>query len=349
MLRKSFKIGKRVIGDGRTFIIAEIGSNHNQKMDTAKKLIDSAVEAGADAVKFQSIKYDELYTPKKENRALEKLFAQIQLKEDWYEKLSAYCNKKKILLSAAPTYLKAVDILAELDVQFYKIASPQTATYPQLIKKVAGLKKPLIMSTGYCSPPEIDRAVKLVAKTGNEKLALLHCIAEYPTKPELANLKFIQSLKNKYKIPAGFSDHTLGWEVTIAAVAIGADIIEKHITLSRNQAGPDHFFSLEPDEFRRMIQDIRTVEKSTGSGMKLQITQNEADILNKIKMKAIAKRDIPQGAGLNEKKDVIFRRNNNGVDAWEIYQRSNLVVKRDVKKGEPITYKCVERDTRKKG
>jgi len=258
---KSFKIGEKFIGKGKTFIIAEIGSNHNQNIDTAKKLIDVAVEAGADAVKFQSIKYDKLYI-QKENTEMEKLFKKIQLRENWYKELFDYCRTKQILFFSAPTYIEAVDALEKVNVKLYKIASPQTATFPQLIERIAVLKKPIIMSTGYCTLEEIDRVVKIVKRIGNNKLTLLHCISEYPTNPKEVNLKFIQTLKHVYKVPVGFSDHTLGWEIALAAVAIGADTIEKHLTLSRNQKGPDHFFALEPKEFKRMVKDIRTVEES---------------------------------------------------------------------------------------
>ncbi|MBA7580652.1 N,N'-diacetyllegionaminic acid synthase [subsurface metagenome] len=338
---KNFRIGKKLIGKGKIFIIAEIGSNHNQNIDTAKKLIDVAVEAGADAVKFQSIKYDMLYI-KKENTETEKLFEKIQLKEDWHKELFDYCRTKQILFCSAPTYLEAVDILERINVKLYKIASPQTATSPQLIEKIAKLRKPIIMSTGYCTLEEIDRAVKIVEKMGNNKLTLLHCISEYPTNPKEVNIKFIQTLKQVYKVPVGFSDHTLGWEITLAAVAIGADIIEKHITLSRNQKGPDHFFALEPKEFKRMVEDIQTVEESIGNGVKLKITTNETKILNKIRMKAIAKNDISKGAKLNKKEDIIFRRINRGMDAWEIYRACNLIVRRNIKKGEPLIYEYVK-------
>jgi len=140
---KSFKIGEKFIGKGKTFIIAEIGSNHNQNIDTAKKLIDVAVEAGADAVKFQSIKYDKLYI-QKENTEMEKLFKKIQLRENWYKELFDYCRTKQILFFSAPTYIEAVDALEKVNVKLYKIASPQTATFPQLIERIAVLKKPII-------------------------------------------------------------------------------------------------------------------------------------------------------------------------------------------------------------
>ena len=334
---KKIKIGNKCIGENQSvFIIAEIGSNHNQDIKTAKKLIDAAVWAGADAVKFQSIRYDELYLDKKTNSGIRKLFKQIQLRENWHKELFNYCGKKGILFFSAPTYLKAVDILEELEVKLYKIASPQTATFPQLIEKIARLKKPIIMSTGYCTLKEVDRAVKIVEKIENKKLALLHCISQYPTRPESANLEFIKTLKKIYNIPVGFSDHTLCWEITVASVAMGADIIEKHITLSRNQKGPDHFFALEPDKFEKMIKSIRIIEKSVSKETKLRISRKEAKILGKIKMRVLAKHNLPKGKKLKLTKDIIFRRDTEGIDAWKIYSTKKLRLKRNIKKNQSI-------------
>lgn len=336
------KIGNRLIGDGNPiFIIAEIGSNHNGNMGQAKKLIDAAVESGADAAKFQSLKYDELYVPKKDSE-MEQLFRQIELKEEWLEELSSYCDKKNIIFFSAPTYPKAVDLLENLNVKLHKIASPQTATYPQLIEKVAKLDKPIIMSTGYCTFEEIDRARKIVNKVGNDKIALLHCVSEYPMDPKDANLEFIRTLKSAYKIPVGFSDHSLKWDITIAAVALGANIIEKHITLSRDQSGPDHFFALEPHEFKNMVRNIRTVENSIGSGTKLEITEKESDFLAELKMRAIAVKNISRKTKLNTETDVHFKRSHDGIDAWDIYKATEIIAKKDIKKDEAITYDSVD-------
>lgn len=334
---KNIKIGNKFIGDNYpVFIIAEIGSNHNQNINTAKKLIDIAVRSGADAVKFQSLKYEELYSHNKLNKGIKKLFKQIELKEDWYNELFNYCSKKQILFFSAPTYLKAIDILENIKVKLYKIASPQTISSPHLIEKIASLNKPIIMSTGFCTFKEIDRAVALVKKTGNNKLALLHCVSLYPTKPEETNLKFIGTLKKIYHFPVGFSDHTLGWKVTIAAVAIGANIIEKHLTLSRKQKGPDHSFSLEPDEFGEMIKNIRLVEKTIGKGYKLKISKREAKMLNKIRIGILAKRNLIKGEKLNLKKDLIFSRDSKGIDVWKIYSSKEFKLKRNIKKNQPI-------------
>lgn len=338
--------GRNIGGGNPCFIIAEIGSNHSQDINTAKKLIDASINAGADAVKFQSLKYDELYEDIKENQEMKDLFEKIELKEEWYEELSNYCNEKGVIFFSAPTYPRAVDLLEKIDVKLYKIASPQTATFPQLIKKVSDLNKPIIMSVGYCDSKEIDRAVQIVKDTGNNKLALLHCVSEYPTDPKIANLKFIQSLKNTYNFPVGFSDHTLGWQVTIAAVVMGADIIEKHITLSREQDGPDHSFALEPAEFEVMVKDIRKVdrkvENSFGKEIKTEITDCESKILESIRMKAFANRDINEGEVIDKDKDLIFRRSKHGIDAWDLYKAESIISKKKIYKHGPVTPESVD-------
>ncbi len=337
MVRPSFKIKKKVIGTGRTFIIAEIGSNHNQNLQTAKQLIDIAADAGADAVKFQSLQFDKLYVHNLKNIQMKQLFKQIELRDEWHRELAEYCQRKNVFFFTAATYLEAVDLLEKVNVELYKIASPQTVTFPQLIEKIARLKKPIIMSTGYCTLKEIDRAVRIVHKNGNKKLALLHCISEYPTTPEGVNLTFIKTLKHIYRIPVGFSDHTLGWSVTLAAVAMGADIIEKHITLSKQHEGPDHHFSLEPNEFRQMVHDIRMIEKSIGDGKKEHITASELALLKKLKMNALANDNIHKDSILNKEKDIIFRRLNEGMDAWDVYNADSLRAKTDISICTPLT------------
>ena len=261
----SFKIGNKVIGEGRTFIIAEIGSNHNNDMYTAQQLIDVSINAGVDAVKFQ---------------VLEPLSLG---KRDWYKQVFDYCNKKDILWFASTNSLRGIDFLEECNVKLHKIASPQTALSREHVLKVAKTGKPIVMSTGYCNHKTIWDRVHLIQKY-NDKLALLHCVSEYPTKPEIVNLRVIQSLKEEFQIPVGFSDHTLSWVITLSAVSMGADIIEKHITLDTTQEGPDHHFALLPFKFAHMVHNIRIIEKTFGDGVK-KVTKKEKETLKAIKEK----------------------------------------------------------------
>ena len=336
----------RAIGDQEPcFIIAEIGSNHNGDIDKAKKLINIAAKARVDAVKFQSIIFEELYINNKKNSDIRKLYKKIEFNENWYPELNTYCIKKGLFFLSCPTYLKSIDLLEKIDVDLYKLASPQVATYPQLIQKVAKLKKPTILSTGYCTFTEIDRAVDIFIKEKNKKFALLHCISEYPTLPEHVNLFLISAFKQRYNVPIGFSDHTLGYDISIAAVARGANILEKHITLSRDLEGPDHYFSLEPSEFVQMVKAIRNVERSFGNGEKKHLLKKEIAFLDNVRMKAIAGRNIKKGKIIDKEKDIFFLRNVNGIDAWALFGPERFFSKKDIRKGISITWK----NSRKEG
>jgi len=333
----------------RTFVIAEIGSNHNQDIKLAYELIDVAKEAGADAVKFQSIKGSELYNLEELSNEEKELMEKIKFNESWYDQITAYAKKKEIPFFSAPTYLKAIDILEKYDVEFYKIASPQTYGFPQLIEKVAKTKKPAIMSTGYCNYGEIERAVRKFQSTGNQGLALLHCVSQYPAPPESINLNFIQTLKKMFNVPVGFSDHTLGYHITLAAAAKGAEIIEKHITLSRNMKGPDHFFALEPNELRDMIKEIREVEISLGTAAKIKTTKIEDQIKNSFKHYITAKTDHDPGEVIN-KNNLIFKRMpmkdpkkaERLIESWDIEKYMNKKIKKTMQKNSFITKEDVE-------
>jgi len=261
----SFKIGNKVIGEGRTFVIADIGSNHNNDLYTAQLLVDASFNAGVDAVKFQ---------------VLEPLSLG---KRDWHEQVFDYCKKKDILWFASTNSLKGIDFLEENNVKLHKIASPQTALSREHVLKIAKTGKPIVMSTGYCNHKTIWDRVHLIQKY-NDKLALLHCVSEYPTSPEIVNLRVIQKLKEEFHIPVGFSDHTLGWVITLSAVSIGADIIEKHITLNTTQHGLDHHFALLPFKFAYMVHNIHIIEKALGDGIK-KVTPKEKETLQAIKEK----------------------------------------------------------------
>jgi len=260
----SFKIGDRRIGKSAVFVIAEIGQNHNCKMSDARKLIDVAVDAGADAVKFQLLRNVDFNVPSLH----------------FFNAVFKYCKEREIIAFASTNNLKDIDVLEEFDVQLHKIASPQTANNGYHIQKIAKLDKPVIMSTGYCDEVMVDKVISLVARH-NRKLAVLHCVSEYPARPSVMNLQYIKVLQEYYEIPVGLSDHTLGWHISLAAVAMGADIIEKHITLDKNQEGPDHPFALEPYEFKRMVKEIREIEDAFGNGCK-EITEREQEILESI-------------------------------------------------------------------
>lgn len=330
---------------GGTFVIAEIGSNHNQDLNCALDLIDAAAECGVQAVKFQSILPDRLVHDSQMTKSDQELFNQIQLREEWYGPLFERAAQKNVACFSAPTYLEAVQTLVHHGARFMKIASPQAYGFPQIIDEVARMGMSVIMSTGYCMPPEIKRAVdRFMAGGRAEDLMLMHCISNYPTRLENANLRFIDTLREEYALPVGLSDHTMGWTAAIAAVARGACAIEKHITFSRKQSGPDHHFALEIPEFREMVLQIREVESELGSGKKEKLTPFEEQIRGSVVEYPFARRNIACGTVL-QREDIYFRRLKveGGLSAWDCDEK--LIghrAKRVVCQGEQITGDCVE-------
>ncbi|MDD4979798.1 MAG: N-acetylneuraminate synthase [Candidatus Omnitrophica bacterium] len=265
---------------GKTFIIAEAGVNHNGSIKTAKRMIDIAVEAGADAVKFQTFKADRLLTklaPKaeyqkkttdKEESQFE-MIKKLELTFDAHKELMHYCKRKKIIFLSSPFDLESIELLDKLGINMFKIPSGEITNLPYL-RKIGRLKKKIILSTGMSDLREIKNALDVLTEAGTakEKITLLHCNTEYPTPFEDANLRAMLTIKEAFKVRVGYSDHTIGIEVPIAAVALGAFVIEKHFTLDRNMKGPDHKASLEPKELKAMINGIRNIEKALGNGIK---------------------------------------------------------------------------------
>ncbi|HBC75169.1 MAG: pseudaminic acid synthase [Candidatus Wallbacteria bacterium GWC2_49_35] len=272
-----FKIKDRTIGGaGKTFIIAELSANHNHSLDTAKKTIQAAKEAGADAIKIQTYTADTL-TIDCDNKyfrigggtlwdgqTLYKLYRQAYTPWEWHEELRDCALDCGLIFFSTPFDFSAVDYLEKLNVPVYKVASFEI-TDVNLIEYIASKNKPVIISTGIATLSEIEDAVKACKKAGNDKIALLKCTSAYPALPEDANLASIQTLTEVFGTVAGLSDHTMGSAVAVAAVALGAKIIEKHLILGRNLGGPDSQFSMEPHEFSAMAHDIRIAEKAVGT------------------------------------------------------------------------------------
>jgi N-acetylneuraminate synthase len=285
---KKIKIGKRWVGEGEpVFIIAEVGSNHNGSLKQAKRLIDVAVDAGADAVKFQTFKAERLYSKKtpamsylKKNKLLKKgetvwdLLRKNELPRVWQKSLSEYCAKKKIVFLSTPFDVEAVDDLNALKMPAIKIASYEITHLP-LLEHAARTKKPMILSTGMADLSDIETALQVIYKTGNRDVVLLHCAINYPPRFEDVNLRAMQTIREAFQLPVGFSDHTTGIAVDIAAASLGACVIEKHFTTSRKLAGPDHSFAIEPDELKAMVLGIRQAEKALGSPVKCRTAAEE--------------------------------------------------------------------------
>jgi len=264
------KIKDKLIAKGEPcFFVAEIGSNHNSNLSQAKKLIDAAKRSGADCVKFQTFKADELVV---RSHPAYQMLKKLELPENWHYILADYCRKKKIIFASTPFYLEAVDLLDEVRAPFYKIASSDLTFYP-LVEKIALTGKPVFLSTGVAYLQEIQRSVELIKKNQNRKIVLLHCVTLYPPRIEDVNLNSLLVLEDKFKLPIGLSDHTRSLSVAVGAVAMGSCVIERHFTLSRKLKGPDHHFAMEPGDFQDMVNCVRELESAMGRLKKAPVTQ----------------------------------------------------------------------------
>jgi len=261
-------------------IIAEAGVNHNGSIEIAKKMIDAAAAAGADFVKFQTFKAEKLVSGNAEKADYQKattnadesqfeMIKKLELDVKAHQELINYCNQKNIIFISTPFDMESIDLLFDLGVPFYKIGSGEITNYPYL-KKIASKGLPVILSTGMSDLSDVEKAMNVLINNGLnlEDIILLHANTEYPTPYEDVNLKAMLTLKEAFKTKVGYSDHTLGIELPVAAVAMGATVIEKHFTLDRNMEGPDHKASLEPDELKKMVQSIRNIEIALGDGIK---------------------------------------------------------------------------------
>jgi len=260
------------------YVIAEAGVNHNGSVELAKKLIEAAAEAGADCVKFQTFKASALVSadaPKAEyqNRNDQssenqlEMLQKLELNFDDFAELKVYCGEKGIDFLSTPFDLESLRFLDELGIPFWKVPSGEVTNYPYLAA-IGQTKRPVVMSTGMCNLKEIGDAVRVLKENGTTEISILHCNTEYPTPFEDVNLKAMHSIRETFHTRVGYSDHTRGIEVPIAAAALGAEIIEKHFTLDRSMEGPDHKSSLEPDELKAMVCAIRNVELCLGDGIK---------------------------------------------------------------------------------
>lgn len=294
----------------KVVIIAEAGVNHNGSIEMAKQLVDVAKECGADIVKFQTAKVDSLvsrYAPmaeyQKENIGKEEsqrqMLKKLMLSYEDFVELDRYCKKAGIAFLSTPFDIESIHFLNQM-VSFWKVPSGEITNYPYLVE-IAQTGRPVVLSTGMSELLEVEEAVALLREHGTTELTLLHCNTQYPTPFEDVNLKAMETLKSNFKVPVGFSDHTEGIEVPIAAAALGAVIIEKHFTLDKALPGPDHKASLEPEELKLMVQSIRNIEAAMGRGQK---TVSKSEKMNK----DVARKSII--AAINIKKGDVFTEKN---------------------------------------
>lgn len=340
------KIGKRNIGQHNpVFIIAEAGVNHNGSLKLAKKMIDAAQEAGADAIKFQTFKAEELVVrnaPKANyqkrtvpDKSQYEMLKGLELSDAEFKELLAHSRKKKILFLSTPFDPGSAELLLGLGMQAFKIGSGELTNIP-LLSQVARYGKPIILSTGMSTLAEVRAAVKAIYAAGNRKLVLLHCTSNYPTRYEDVNLLAMVTLRNEFSVPVGYSDHTKGIEVSIGAVTRGACVIEKHFTLKKNYSGPDHKASLEPREFMNMVNSIRNIEKSIGNGLK--IPRESENTMRKIARKSIvALKAIHKGEKITHDM-VSIKRPGTGISPMYLSKIIGKKAKNNIKANEVIKW-----------
>lgn len=328
----------------KTLIIAEVGVNHNGDIDIAKRMVKEAKKSGADIVKFQTTKAELLVSKHAEKANYQKettgsqetqleMIKKLSLSFEAFEQLNEYCKENKIVFVSTPFDLDSIDFLNQLNMPFWKIPSGEITNLPYLIK-IAKTHKPIIMSTGMCTVKEIEKAMKVLRENGSGDITLLHCTTEYPAPYEDVNLKAITTLKKKFQIPVGYSDHTKGIEIPIAAVAMGAVVIEKHFTLDRKMQGPDHKASLEPEELKLMVSAIRNVEQAIGNGVK-KPAESEKKNIEIARKSIIASRAIKEGEILTEE-NLTVKRPGNGISPMEWFEVIGKRAIRDFEEDELI-------------
>jgi len=331
------------------YIIAEAGVNHNGSLDLALKLIDKASEIGADCVKFQTFKASQIVTktsPKAKyqmevtdkSESQFEMLKKLELGFDDYITLIKRCDEKGIDFLSTPYNKEDVDFLEDLNVKGYKIASGQLTEIP-FLQYVAGKKKKMIISTGMANLSDVFLAVEAIRQTGNNDIVVLQCTTNYPSRIEDANLLAMLSMKEACKVRVGYSDHVENNYACFASVALGAEIVEKHLTLDREMEGPDHSSSLDPDQFKELIIGIRNVEKSLGTGLK-KPSQTEIDNTPGMKRSLVVVEDIKAGTILQEK-HIGFKRPNNGLSPNMFDLIVGKKIARDMKKDEALQYNSV--------
>jgi N-acetylneuraminate synthase len=309
----SFEIGDRRVGtDEPTFVIAEAGSNHNGDLETAKELIDVAAEAGADAVKFQTFRAEDLYVKDSgeveyldDDRSIYEIIESMEMPYEWIPELYEYCHEQNVQFMSTPFDERSANELEEY-VSAWKVAS-YTSSHIPFLEYLAETKKPIIMSTGAHELDEVSKSVTALREAGVSDLVLLQCVAAYPTPKSQINVQVVETLQEEFDVLAGLSDHTLD-PVTApsAAVAIGASVVEKHFTLDKSMAGPDHEFALEPDELDRMLSAIRETEAVLGTGEK-QVLDVENELYEKARRRVHAVEDIEAGKTYTEENVKVLR------------------------------------------
>lgn len=350
-MNKEITIGNRTVSkDSPVFVVAELSANHNQDYGRAVEIIHAAAEAGADAIKLQTYTADSItidcddpcFQIKEgtiwDGTTLYKLYSQAYTPWEWQPRLMEEANKLGMECFSSPFDFASVDFLAQMKVPAYKIASYEITDIP-LIRRAARLHKPMIFATGIAYPQDIERALDACRQEGNEDVILLKCVSSYPTPYEEVNLNMIPALAGTYDCLTGISDHTMGSIVSAASVALGSKMVEKHLTLKRSDGGPDGSFSMEPEEFGRMVQEIRIVEKALGSS---QYHLTETQILERGDSRSLfVVEDIPAG-GVLTPQNIRSIRPADGLHTMYYEEILGRKAKTFLKKGTPLQWELMD-------
>jgi len=313
-------------------------------------LVDIAKVAGADAVKFQSFKAERIVTRDAEKAAYQmqttgstqsqyEMIKGLELDEDDFRSLAAYSKKRGIMFISSPFDIESISILSEIGVPAFKIASGEITNFP-LIREISRRGQPVILSTGMANLGEIEAALEVIRSEGLQKIVLLHCVSSYPTPAQDVNLRAMETLKSAFKLPVGFSDHTCGIAASIASVALGACVLEKHFTADKDLPGPDHKASLDPPELKEMVRCVRYTEKMLGDGIK-KPTKEEVETRKAVRKSIVAAFDLPAGTCLQENM-LDIKRPGTGIAPKHLQALLNRKIKTEIKNDELIAWEKME-------
>ena len=344
---KTIQVAHLQVGDRHPcLIVAEIGTNHEGKKEKAKALISASAEAGVNAVKFQTFKAKDIINPTlpvdydPQELVPEKFtyfyeyISQYKLPYEWHDELIDFCQEKGLLFFSTPCSVEAVRFLSSR-VPVYKVAS-MDLNNNTLLEEIGRQKKPVILSTGIGNLGEIEKAILTLKENGVSETVLMHCISNYPAKPEELNLRNIPMLQHAFGLPVGFSDHSLGIVSSIAAVTLGACIIEKHITLDRKTPGPDHYFALEPHELKALVQGIREVQAALGQSTR-ELSIDESSKRNTYRRSLLTNKELKAGHRLR-REDIVVLRPGSGIDPFDILKVEGLTLKVDIPAYTPLKW-----------
>jgi N-acetylneuraminate synthase len=343
---KEITIGNRIIGNGHpSYIIAEIGANFDKSLDKAKRLIDAAKEAGADCTKFQTFSTPKIVSEGgfsrmtlhgvhgSWGRTVSEVFKDAEFPREWHAEISEYCKSVGIDFSTSPYDFEAVDLCMHLNVPFIKIGSGDI-TWLEMLDYIARKGKPMMLATGDATLSEIDEAIRTIESTGNNNLILMQCITNYPSKIDSANVKVLETYQKAFDILTGYSDHSAGPVVALASIVLGGCVIEKHFTLNKKDKGPDHPHSMNPSEFKLMVDYVREIERALGSTRK-EVVEEEGETVYVQRRCLYAKRNIKKGQ-IIDKDDIDVLRPAVGIPPKYKDLIIGKMAKVDIKQGDPL-------------